>query len=78
MPLLVGAPPPGNRLSGVLLPPDASPALLGGPVALEEVVNDAGCGPVAEFSVDQVLDCGWSDAGVVSQLTDRRLIVADY
>jgi hypothetical protein len=64
MPLLVGAPPLGNSLPALLLAPHAfSAAAFGWPVALEEVVNDAGCGPVAEFPADQILDRGRGDAG---------------
>ena len=77
MPLFGGPRLPGDSLPGLLYPPDASPVLLGWPVALEEVVNDAGRGPVAEFPVNQVLDCGRDPVDLLSEHFRGRCVTAD-
>ena len=67
-----------RKLLSLRLPPDASPALLGWPVALQEILDDAHRSSMAELPVNQVLDRGRGDAGISSQLTDCRLVVADH
>jgi hypothetical protein len=52
-------------------------ALLGWPVTLKKVVNDASRGPLAEFPMDQILDRWQVAADSFAQVPSRRFVAAD-